>query len=88
MTMKLKDRIEFRVDSQTKRMLDDLAHSRGISVGELMRSLVQDRLTELGWKPASKREAADRLLGFTVGPLPDPDRLNREIRDAIPGDAP
>jgi hypothetical protein len=81
--MKLKERIEFRVDPPTKRLLEDLARSRGLSLGELLRGLVEEQLEALGWRPASRAQAAEDLLRLSVGRLPDPDELRREITDAF-----
>lgn len=81
--MKPKERIEFRVDPPMKRLLEDLARSRGLSLGELLRGLVEERLEALGWRPASRAQAAEDLLCLSVGPLPDPEELRREIADAF-----
>lgn len=85
--MATKERIEFRVDEVTKRLLEDLARSRGVSLGELLRSLVREQLAALGWAPAGRAQAAQELLGLSVGPLPEPPELEREIADAFAADA-
>jgi len=78
-----KERIEFRVEDSTKRLLEDLARSRGVSLGELMRSMVSAELDALGWSMATRAQAADDLLSLSLGSLPEPDRLQGEIRDAF-----
>ncbi|HED03691.1 MAG TPA: hypothetical protein ENI60_02865 [Candidatus Fraserbacteria bacterium] len=81
--MRLQERIEFRTDTQTKHLLEELARSRRASLGELLRSLVERQLDELGWKKASQAEAAQDLLSLSVGPLPGPEELQEEIADAF-----
>lgn len=82
--MATKERIEFRVEKPTKRLLEDLANSRGVSLGELMRSLVEERLSGLGWRRSDTRaQAAQDLLSLSVGTLPKPDQLKRKIADAF-----
>jgi len=81
-----KERVEFRVDQATKRLLEDLARSRGVSVGALLRSLVEAQLAELGWEPTTRAEAVQDLLKIDIGPLPAPDALNREIEHAFSSD--
>ncbi len=85
--MATKERIEFRVEETTKRLLEDLARSRGVSLGELIRSLIETELAELGWSSATREQAAEDLLSLSLGPLPEPDRLRQEIGDAFASEA-
>lgn len=77
-----KERIEFRVDTPTKRALEEYAHRRGQSLGETIRQLLKK---ELGLKDKDKMAAAQHLLALGVTGLPEPDQLAAEIERALEG---
>jgi hypothetical protein len=81
--MKLPERIEFRLDAQTKRLLQELAQSRGQSLGETIRELLKKELGTLAQPVPDKQRAASALVGLKVKPLPKPETLEEEIGLAL-----
>lgn len=81
---KLQERVEFRLDPQTKRLLQELAHRRGQSLGETIRQLLREAL---GLRPEARRrlrrEAARRLTHLGLRDLPPPEALEEEIHRAF-----
>ena len=75
-----RERVEFRVDTPTKRALEEYAHRRGQSLGETIRQLLKK---ELGLKEKDKMEAAQELLALGVTDLPGPKKLAAEIQRAL-----
>ncbi len=80
--MPLEERLEFRLDSRTKRALQDLARARGISLGEAIRQILRQAL-ELPEGPHDRREAARRLIDLGLHGLPSPEQLEADIHDAF-----
>lgn len=81
--MKLQERIEFRLDAKTKRLLEELAQSRGQSLGETIRDLLQKALGPLAQQIQDKQRAAQDLIGLKIKPLPRPEDLQEEISLAL-----
>lgn len=81
--MKLQERIEFKLDTQTKRLLEELAQSRGQSLGETIRELLQKELGAFVQPIQDKQRAARELVGLKLKPLPHPEELEEEIGLAL-----
>lgn len=81
--MRLQERVEFRLDSGTKRLLEELAHSRGQSLGEVIREILQKELGDLAQPIQDKHQAARELVSLKVGSLPCPEELEEEISRAF-----
>ncbi|MEO0249909.1 MAG: ribbon-helix-helix domain-containing protein [candidate division WOR-3 bacterium] len=80
--MKLEERVEFRLDAQMKRALQELARLRGQSLGETIRQLLQQVLfPRQEWR--SRREAARHLVSLGIRALPPPSELEEEIHRAF-----
>jgi hypothetical protein len=76
------ERLEVRLDTHTKRNLEEWAHSQDISLAEAVRQIIQERL---GFPnvPQSKAEAAHLLLNVGLIGVPGPEALDAEIHDAF-----
>jgi hypothetical protein len=71
------ERVEVRLDAETRGKLEEVAVARGASVSELVRSLIEDSYQE---EVARKRLAASRRLGeLSVEEVPEPDELKRQF---------
>jgi len=81
--LKLQERIEFKLDTQTKRLLQELAQSRGQSLGETIRELLQKELAASAQPIQDKRRAASELIGLKIKRLPSPQELEEEIGLAL-----
>ena len=81
--MKLQERLEFRLDTKTKRLLEELAQSRGQSLGETIRELLQKELGALAQPIPDKQRAARELVGLRIKRLPRPQDLEEEIGLAL-----
>ena len=83
---KLQERVEFRLDPHTKRLLQELARRRGQSLDETIRQLLREAL---GLRPEARRharrDAARRLTRLGLRDLPPPEELEEEIHRAFSG---
>lgn len=80
--MKLEERVEFRLDAQMKRALQELARLRGQSLGETIRQLLKEMLFPRQ-EGRSRREAARHLVSLGIRDLPPPGELEEEIHRAF-----
>ncbi len=83
--MKLQERIEFRLDAQTKHLLEELAQSRGQSLGETIRELLHNELKAFTQPIQDRQQAARQLVGLKIKRLPSPEELKEEISLALGG---
>ncbi len=74
----LTERLEIRIDSKTRRLLEAEAQRRGVSVGALVREAIQ-RLLEAD---TAARQAAVRDLARLSAPVADWETMKREIEIA------
>lgn len=81
--MKLYERVEFRLDAKTKRLLEELARSQGQSLGEAIRELLRKELAAFAPLIQDKRRAARELVGLKIKRLPRPEELEEEIGLAL-----
>ena len=77
--MKLKERIEFKLDTKTKRLLEEIARDQGRSLGELIRELLRKQLGTLTPSLVQKQRAARYLVNLKIKQLPPPEKLDEEI---------
>lgn len=74
------ERVEVRLDAETRVKLEEVAAARGTSVSELVRSLIEDSYQE---EISQQRLAASQRLGaMSVEDVPEPDELKRQFADA------
>lgn len=81
--MKLQERIEFKLDARTKHLLEELARSRGQSLGEAIRELLQKELAAFALPSQDRQRAAQELVGLKIERLPRPKELEEEIGLAL-----
>lgn len=73
-------RIEVRLEPETREKLEEVAAARGATVSELVRSLIERSYEE---EVSGKRSAAAGRLGaMEVEDVPDTDVLKRQFGDA------
>ena len=74
------ERIEVRLDPETRRILEEMAAARGSSVSELLRSLIersyQEEVNE------ARIAAAQRIGEMSVEDVPDADVLKEQFAAA------
>jgi len=83
------ERVEVRLDSETRSKLEELAAARGSSVSELVRSLIERSHEEE--VAGASRPAAERIGGMEVEDVPEPAELKRQLseaHEASPGETP
>jgi predicted transcriptional regulator len=74
------ERVEVRLDSETRGKLEQVAAARGTSVSELVRSLIEDSYQE---EISERRLAASRQLGeLGIEDVPDPGELKQQFAEA------
>ncbi len=71
------DRVEVRLDATRRSRLDAIATSRGQSVSELVRQLIDDAYVEV--QERRRRQAAARLIELELEDVPDPEELRRQL---------
>lgn len=82
------ERVEVRLDPETRGKLEEVAAARGSSVSELVRSLIE-RSHEEEVVGAARLAAAERIGGMEVEDVPSPAELKRQLSEAHgPGLAP
>jgi Arc/MetJ-type ribon-helix-helix transcriptional regulator len=83
------EKVEVRLDSETRLKLEELAAARGSSVSELVRSLIERSHEEV--VAGTARLAAERIGGMEVEDVPEPAELKRQLseaHEASPGETP
>lgn len=74
------ERLEVRLDPETRGKLDEVAAARGSSVSELVRALIEESYEE---EVARERvAAAERIGAMEVEDVPSPEELKREFARA------
>ncbi len=73
-------RLDVRLDAERRTRLDDLAEQRGVSVSEVVRSLIDDAYEEAS-RERIKR-AVERLINLRGEVMPDPEELSRQLESA------
>ena len=75
------ERLEVRLDTHTKRRLEEWAHVRHISLGKAVRQIIQERLGTP--RPSlDKAEAVHQLLSIRLAHVPPPGNLEAEMHRA------
>ena len=74
------ERVEVRLDRETRVKLEEVAAARGTSVSELVRSLIEDSYQE---EISQKRLAASEHLGeLEIEDVPEPAELKKQFAEA------
>lgn len=76
------ERLEVRLETITKRQLEQWADAQNISVAEAVRRMIHERLGT-HHLPATKAEAARQLLIIGLSEVPGPEDLEVEIHRAF-----
>jgi hypothetical protein len=71
------ERLDIRLDKERRKKLLSLAKREGVSISELVRSLI-DREYETAERE-SRRAAALRIGTMEIEEVPDPETLSREL---------
>lgn len=78
------ERVEVKLDAQTRSKLEEVAAARGASVSELVRSLIEDSYQE---EISQQGLAASARLGeMSVEDVPEPGELKRQFARAYDED--
>ncbi len=83
------ERVEVRLDPETRSKLEEVAEARGLSVSELVRSMIERAHEEFAG--AARMRAAERIGGMEVEEVPSPAELKRQFSEAhgpSPGESP
>ena len=73
-------RLDVRLDPEHRRRLEDLAHEKGATISDIVRSQIDGEYEEI--LRNRRREAIERLIGLNVEDPPDPQALSRELEAA------
>jgi len=74
------ERVEVRLDPQTRGKLEEVAAARGSSVSELVRSLIE-RSHEEEVAGAARLAAAERIGRMEVEDVPEPAEIKRQLSE-------
>lgn len=75
------ERVEVRLDPETRGKLEKVAAARGSSVSELVRSLIE-RSHEEEVAGAARLAAAERIGHMEVEDVPEPAEIKRQLSEA------
>jgi Arc/MetJ-type ribon-helix-helix transcriptional regulator len=75
------ERVEVRLDPETRSKLEEVAAARRSSVSELVRDLIE-RSHEQEVAGAARLAAAERIGRMEVEEVPAPDELKRQLSEA------
>lgn len=75
------ERVEIRLEPETRSKLEEVAAVRGSSVSELVRSLIESSYEE-EVAGAARRAAAERIGHMEIEDVPDPAELKRQFSEA------
>lgn len=75
------ERVEVRLDPETRTKMEEVAAARGSSVSELVRALIE-RSHEEEVAGAARLAAAERIGGMEVEDVPSPTELKRQFTEA------
>lgn len=82
------ERIEVRLDPETRGKLEEVAAAKGLSVSEFVRSLIE-RSYEQEVAGAARLAAAERIGRAEIEDVPEPAELKRQLSEAHgPGQEP
>jgi Arc/MetJ-type ribon-helix-helix transcriptional regulator len=74
------ERVEVRLDPETRGKLEEMAAARGSSMSELVRDLIQ-RSHEEEVAGAARLAAAERIGQMEVQDVPEPAELKRQLSE-------
>jgi Arc/MetJ-type ribon-helix-helix transcriptional regulator len=74
------ERVEVRLDPETRGKLEEMAAARGSSMSELVRDLIQ-RSHEEEVAGAARLAAAERIGQMEVEDVPEPAELKRQLSE-------
>jgi Arc/MetJ-type ribon-helix-helix transcriptional regulator len=74
------ERVEVRLDPETRGKLEEMAAARGSSISELVRDLIQ-RSHEEEVAGAARLAAAERIGQMEVQDVPEPAELKRQLSE-------
>ena len=74
------ERLEVRLDREHRRRLEDVARSRGSTISEAVRRMIDVAYEQVLMD--ERKRAVERLAGLEVEEVPDPDVLARQLEDA------
>lgn len=80
------ERLEVRLDSETRGKLEKVAAARGSSESELVRDLIEHSY-EVEIAGVVRSQAAERLGQMEVEDVPQPTELKRQLSEAYGPDA-
>ena len=75
------ERVEIRLEPESRGKLEEVAATRGMSVSELVRSLIE-RSYEEEVAGAARLAAAERIGALEIEDVPEPDELKRQFSEA------
>lgn len=75
------ERVEIRLEPESRGKLEEVAAARGMSVSQLVRSLIE-RSYEEEVAGAARLAAAERIGALEIEDVPDPDELKRQFSEA------
>ncbi|MDQ3436339.1 MAG: hypothetical protein M3491_03190 [Actinomycetota bacterium] len=80
--------VEIRLGIETRRKLDQITAARGLSIPELLRSLIE-RSYEEAFADAARLAAAERIGRMEIERMPEPAELKRQFAEVYePGRVP
>jgi len=74
------ERVEVRLDAETRAKLEEVATARGASVSELVRSLIEESYQRE--MSRARLAASERLGEMSVEDVPEPQELKRQFAQA------
>lgn len=75
------ERVEIRLEPESRGKLEEVAAARGMSVSQLVRSLIE-RSYEEEVAGAARLAAAERIGALEIEDVPEPDELKRQFSEA------
>lgn len=75
------ERVEVRLDPETRGKLEEVAAAKGSSVSELVRDLIE-RSHEEVVAGVERLAAAERIGNMEIEDVPEPDELKRQFSEA------
>lgn len=75
------ERVEVRLDPETRGKLEEVASAKGSSVSELVRDLIEHSYEEVV-AGAARLAAAERIGDMEIEDVPEPAELKRQFSEA------
>lgn len=75
------ERVEVRLDPETRGKLEEVAAAKGSSVSELVRDLIEHSYEEVV-AGAARLAAAERIGNMEIEDVPEPAELKRQFSEA------